>query len=125
MKMVTAIFLTLMAGAALAQSDAGPVTSPTVAAKLAQRGDTSKLYVPEIRATRKNDILVVQADLQNQDKADKTIYYRFQWLNGVGSQVGDGESWKQLQLLGMSVQTIKSVAPTSAVVDFRVELTVQ
>lgn len=39
--------------------------------------------------------------------------------------MGDGESWKQLGVLGLGMQTIKSVAPTNAAVDLRLEMNVE
>ena len=43
----------------------------------------------------------------------------------MGNQVGDGESWKQLGVLGLGQQTIKSVAPGGAATDFRIEMNVK
>ncbi len=53
------------------------------------------------------------------------MFYRFRWLDNVGNQVGDGESWKQMAVLGLGQQTVKSVAPTSAAQDFRIEMNVE
>ena len=53
------------------------------------------------------------------------VYYRFRWLDSVGNQVGDGESWKQLGVMGQGQQTVKSVAPQSAATDFRLEMNVE
>ena len=78
-----------------------------------------------MRIVRKNDILVVQADMANMGRSDRTVFYRFRWLDNVGNQVGDGESWKQLTVLGLGQQTIKSVAPTGAAVDLRLEMNVE
>ncbi|MBP9896414.1 MAG: DUF1425 domain-containing protein, partial [Giesbergeria sp.] len=55
----------------------------------------------------------------------RTVFYRFRWLDNVGNQVGDGESWKQMAVLGLGQQTVKSVAPTSAAQDFRIEMNVE
>jgi uncharacterized protein YcfL len=100
-------------------------TSPAVAAKVALRGDPFGVKVSEMRITRKNDILVVQADLYNTTTGDRTVFYRFRWLDSVGNQVGDGESWKQMGLYGLQQQTIKSVAPTAAATDLRLEMNVE
>ncbi|MNY70523.1 hypothetical protein D3C86_2086760 [compost metagenome] len=78
-----------------------------------------------MRIVRKNDILVVQADMANMGRTDRTVFYRFKWLDQVGNQVGDGESWKQMSVLGLGQQTVKSVAPTSAAVDLRLEMNVE
>jgi uncharacterized protein YcfL len=102
-----------------------PATSPAVAAKVALRGEPQGVRVSEIRITRPNDILVVQADLTNAERADRTVFYRFRWLDSVGNQVGDGESWKQMGLLGKAQQTVKSVAPSGTATDFRLEMNVE
>ena len=78
-----------------------------------------------MRVVRRNDILIVQADLANSGNSDRTVFYRFRWLDNIGSQVGDGESWKQMGLLGLAQQTVKSVAPSSVVTDFRLEMNVE
>lgn len=100
-------------------------TSPAVAAKVALRGDAFGIKVSEMRIVRKNDVLVVQSDLLNTSKANRTVFYRYRWLDSVGNQVGDGESWKQIGLYGLQLQTIKSVAPSAAAVDLKLEMNVE
>jgi len=114
----------LAAAPAMAQQH-DPATPPAVAAKVALRGEANGIAVREMRLVRKNDILTVQADLSNTGRSDRTVYYRFRWLDSVGNQVGDGESWKQLGVLGLGMQTVKSVAPTNAAVDLRLEMNVE
>jgi uncharacterized protein YcfL len=119
-----------VAGLALAALQAGaqnhdPSTPPAVAGKVALRGDAKGLAIPEMRIVRRNDILSVQADMANRGKTDRTVFYRFKWLDSVGNQVGDGESWKQLGVLGLGQQTVKSVAPTGAATDLRLEMNVE
>ncbi len=113
----------LVGGAQAQQHD--PATPIAVASKVALRGEANDIAVREIRIVRKNDVLVVQADLANMARGDRTVFYRFKWLDQVGNQVGDGESWKQLGVLGLGQQTIKSVAPHSAATDFRIEMNVE
>lgn len=115
--------LSLAAAPALAQHDPG--TPVAVAAKIALRGDANGIKVPEMRVVRRNDVLSVQADLANVGNTDRVVYYRFRWLDSVGNQVGDGESWKQLGVMGQGQQTVKSVAPQSAATDFRLEMNVE
>ena len=112
------------AGCAQAQQH-DPATLIAVASKVALRGEANNIAVREIRIVRKNDVLVVQADLANMGRSDRTVFYRFRWLDNVGNQVGDGESWKQMSVLGLGQQTVKSVAPTSAAVDLRLEMNVE
>lgn len=109
--------------AAHAQHDPG--TPAAVAAKVALRGDAKSIKIPEMRVVRRNDILIIQADLANVGNTDRTVFYRFRWLDSIGNQVGDGESWKQMSVMGQGLQTVKSVAPTSAAIDFRLEMNVE
>mgnify|MGYP006184011825 FL=1 len=105
----------------MAQSQT-PSTSPAVAAKLTVRGEAPDTFVPEIRIARKGDMLSVQSDLRNGGKKDQGLFYRYRWLDQSGNQYGSGDSWKQLNLLSMSQQTIKGTAPHPSVSDFRLEL---
>jgi uncharacterized protein YcfL len=117
--------LALALGSNAAQADESDATSPAIAAKLILRSEPNGLKVSEMRLTRKNDVLVVQADLQNVTKKDVVAYHRFRWLDASGNQVGDGESWKQTPVAGKQIATVNSVAPTSAVVDLRLEMNVE
>ena len=119
-----AVLAMTLATAARAQLH-DPATPLAVASKVALRGEANSIAVREMRIVRKNDILVVQADMANMGRTDRTVFYRFKWLDNVGNQVGDGESWKQLTVLGLGQQTIKSVAPTGAAVDLRLEMNVE
>jgi uncharacterized protein YcfL len=114
----------LTAATAQAQTTQYTGTPISVASKLAIRGEMHGVEVPEMRVVRKNDILVVQADLINNDANDRVLFYRFRWLDANGNQVGDGEAWKQMGLLGRGMQTVKSVAPTFAATDFRLEMNI-
>ena len=104
---------------ALAQDGAG------VASKVMLRGAPNGVKVAEIRIVRRSDVLVVEADLQNADVKNHNVFYRFRWLDGGGMQVGDGEAWKQLLVYGQQLAVVKSVAPTTATVDFRIEINVE
>lgn len=119
-----AIVFAALVGTAYAE-DKSNETPAAIAAKLALRGDAFGIKVSEMRIIRKNDILVVQADLYNTSKSNRTVYYRFRWLDSVGNQVGDGESWKQLSVYNLQQQTIKSVAPSSAATDLKLEMNVE
>ena len=121
--LVCAALITLASSASAQQHD--PATPLAVASKVALRGEANGIAVREMRIVRKNDILVVQADMANMGRTDRTVFYRFRWLDSVGNQVGDGESYKQMTVLGLGQQTVKSVAPTGAAVDLRLEMNVE
>lgn len=119
------IAFSLVTGAAIAQTGVPTGTPAAVAAKIQLRGEANDIVVPEIRIVRRNDVMVVQADMKSTTDSNRTVFYRFRWLDSSGNQVGDGESWKQMTVLGRQIQTIKSVALHSSAVDFRIEMNVE
>lgn len=124
-KVLLPFVFALMAGGVMAQTGTPTGTPAAVAAKIQLRGDANDLVIPEIRIVRRNDVMVVQADMKNTTDSNRTVFYRFRWLDSSGSQVGDGESWKQITVLGHQIQTVKSVALHSSAVDFRIEVNVE
>ncbi len=109
----------LLTTTAMAQNASG------VASKVMLRGEPNGVRVSEIRMVRRSDMLVIEADMQNVENQNRQVFYRFRWLDGGGMQVGDGESWKQLVVYGQQMAVVKSVAPTSSTVDFRIEMNVE
>ncbi len=120
-----AALLLTQAATAQTRGDTAPPSPPAVAAKLATRGDLKGVRVYEMRMVRRNDTLVVEADISNTMNDDRFVYYRFKWLDAGGMQVGDGESWKQLKVMGQQVQTVKGIAPHANGADVRLEFNVE
>ncbi len=110
-----------LAGSAQAQQH-DPATPLAVAAKIDLRGEARSIAVREMRIVRKNDVLVVQGDLANQGRSDRTVFYRFKWLDQDGFTVWDEEPWKPMIVYGSQKQTISVVAPTFKATDFRLIL---
>jgi uncharacterized protein YcfL len=127
MKLFTLLAALALAAPAVFADDTPPMPPApgSAASKIMLRGDSKDIKVVEIRAQRKNDVLVIQADMQNQSKSDRFVYYRFRWLDSMGSQVGDDQPWKQLAFMGQQLQTIKGVATQSNITDFRIEMNVE
>jgi hypothetical protein len=117
--------LVLASAAACAQSDAPAAISNGIAAKLMVRGELNGLQTVDLRAQRRNDVLVVQAEVLNMDTRDLRLYYRFRWLDAGGMQVGDGETWKPLVFLGKQSQFIKGTAYGPQATDFRIEMSAE
>lgn len=111
-----------------ANDQAPSAVSAGIASKLIVRsefGTLEGLQTIDLRAQRRNDILVVQAELVNTDIKDKRLYYRFRWLDAGGMQVGDGETWKPLVFLGKQSQFIKGVAYGPQATDFKIEMSAE
>ena len=112
---------------ALAQTD-GPVpaaVSAGMASKLIVRGELKGLQTIDLRAQRRNDLLVVQAEVVNTQPRDLRLYYRFRWIDASGIQVGDGEGWKPLVFLGLQTQFLKGTAYGPQATDFQIEMSAE
>lgn len=112
--------------AATVQADPVPyAASAGIASKLLVRGALEGLQVIDLRSQRRNDVLVVQAEMMNTQTYDLRLYYRFRWLDAGGMQVGDGEVWKPLVFLGRQSQFIKSTGYGPQATDFRIEMSAE
>ncbi len=123
--MKTDLFIASLLMAASLMQPAMAQEAGSAASKVMLRGEPNGVKVDEIRAARRADVLVVEADMRNTEVANRQVFYRFKWLDAGGMQVGDGESWKQLVVYGQQVAVVKSVAPSSKSVDFRIEMNVE
>lgn len=102
----------------------GPPDNP--AAVAAKSGPARRSQRHRLCAVARARTICVQADLSMLVRSDRTLFYRFKLVDNAGNQVGDGESWKQGPYrAGLGQQTIKSVAPTGAAVDLRLEPNVE
>ncbi|MBC3863129.1 YcfL family protein [Undibacterium jejuense] len=99
--------------------------SPGIAAKLMVRGPLEGVQVTDLRSQKRNDVLVVQAEMYNTTVNDVRVYYRFRWTDAGGMQVGDGEVWKPLTVLGKQSQLIKGTAYGPQAVDFKIEMSAE
>lgn len=107
------------------QAQVPPAVSPGIAAKLLVRGDLQGLQVVDLRAQRRNDVLVVQAEVYNTQNHDSRLYYRFRWTDANGMQVGDGEVWKPMTFLGQQSQFLKGTAYGPQAADFMIEMSAE
>lgn len=117
---------------AAGHAETPPAVSSGIAAKLIVRGDGNDsrggllgVQTIDLRSQRRNDILVVQAEMKNYDIKDVRLYYRFRWIDADGMQVGDGEVWKPLVFLGKQSQYIKGTAYGPQATDFRIEMSAE
>lgn len=108
-----------------AQAETAPAVSAGIGAKLMVRGDLKGLQVVDLKSQRRNDILVVQAEVYNTTNGDLRLYYRFRWNDNSGMQVGDGEVWKPLVFMGQQSQMLNGVGFGPQAVDFRIEMSAE
>ena len=102
-----------------------PPEPGSAASKLVLRGQAYGVKVVDMRAQKRNDVLVVQTELLNSEKSDRQVFWRYRWLDASGMQVGDGEVWKPLLIYGQQSQYLKGTAPGANAVDFRLEMNVE
>ena len=107
------------------QAQTPPAVSAGMASKLIVRGDLQGLQMIDLRSQRKNDVMVVQAEITNTQPGDLRLFYRFRWTDVNGMQVGDGEVWKPLTFLGLQSQFIKGTAYGPQATDFLIEMSAE
>jgi hypothetical protein len=130
MKPIRSLLALVMAAACLsgpsALAQSAPAPEPgSAASKLMLRGEAYGVKIIDMRAQKRSDILVVQTELLNTEKADRRVFWRYRWLDASGMQVGDGEVWKPLMMYGEQSQFLRGTAPGMNVVDFRLEMNVE
>ncbi|MES2886488.1 MAG: YcfL family protein [Pseudomonadota bacterium] len=112
----------LVVACAAPQAQTPPPEPNSAASKLMLRGKPYGVKVVDMRAQKRNDVLVVQTELVNTENGDRQVYWRYRWLDASGMQVGDGDAWKPLLMYGQQSQFVRGTAPTGQVVDFRLEM---
>jgi uncharacterized protein YcfL len=67
----------------------------------------------------KDGYLRVSVDVQSEYSQERTLSYRFDWFGVDGSLLGREESWKPIYFYKGELKTIRSIAPSEEVVEFR------
>ena len=107
---------------------AGSVTNaladnaPSIASKLEQQGRIDNLKVTDLRASKHDNLLKIQAEVTNTSTSNQQLYYRFKWLDNDGFVVWDEEPWKPVMIYGQQKQIISVGSPTFKATDFRLIL---
>lgn len=108
----------LLAGCATPQ----PPAPNSAASKLIFLNDLSDIALGDLRAVNVNDFLTVDAEFVNNSGSYTSFQYRFQWLDRIGTNVAEDESWKVFNLSPSQAQRIKGIATTKKATDFKIEL---
>ena len=87
-------------------------------ATLTQNGSAA-IGISDLRATRQDRLLRVQAELNNSSATNRQVYYRFEWMDQQGLAVWDDEPWKPLIVYGNNKQTISVSSPSFKATSFR------
>ena len=110
------------APAATTQAAPPPPSTASMASKLEEQGKMNNLKVTDLRATKRDNLLHIQAEITNISAGNQQLYYRFKWLDRDGFSVWDDEPWKPLIVYGNQKQVISVVSPTFKATDFRLVL---
>jgi len=97
-------------------------SAPSMASKIEEQGKMTYLTVTDLRATRRDNLLRIQAEVTNSSSSTQQLYYRFKWLDSDGFSVWDEEGWKPVLVYGAQKQVINTVSPTFKATDFRLIL---
>lgn len=97
-------------------------SGPSMASKLEEQGKMNNLKVTDLRATKRDNLLRIQAEITNISTGNQQLYYRFKWLDQDGFTVWEDEPWKPMIIYGNQKQVINVVSPTFKATDFRLQL---
>jgi uncharacterized protein YcfL len=118
--------LTVAGGLLAAEPESMPAPAtggaPSIASKLEEQGKMNSLRVTDLRATRRDNVLRVQAEVTNLSSGNQQLYYRFKWLDRDGFTVWEEEPWKPMIVYGNQKQVISVSSPTFKATDFRLIL---
>lgn len=98
------------------------VQAAGAADKIEALGTPDHIKVEALRMVTRNGFLNVQAEIVNTSTANRTLYYRFKWLDSAGFAVGDEEPWKAVTLVGLQKKALQTMAMQPTATDFRLEL---
>lgn len=99
-----------------------PAGGASIASKLEEQGKMNNLKVTDLRATKRDNLLRIQAEITNISSGNQQLYYRFKWLDRDGFTVWDDEPWKPMIVYGNQKQVINVSSPTFKATDFRLIL---
>ena len=85
-------------------------------------GTANNVQVREIRTSSINNLLYVQAEVQNARGRRDVFDYRLRWLDQNGLQVVPYASWDTVSLEGQEISIINFTAPRPDATDFRLEI---
>ena len=97
-------------------------SAPSIESKIEEQGKMTYLKVSDLRATRRDNLLRIQAEITNSSSGNQQLYYRLKWLDRDGFTVWDEEPWKPMIIYGAQKQVINVVSPTFKATDFRLIL---
>jgi len=80
---------------------------------------SADISISDLRSTRQDRLLRVQAELNNTSASNRQVYYRFEWMDQQGLAVWDDEPWKPLIVYGNNQQTISVSSPSFKATSFR------
>ncbi len=103
-------------------ANAASAGSPSIASKLEEQGKMNNLKVTDLRATKQNNLMRIQAEITNISSGNQQLYYRFKWLDRDGFTAWEEEPWKPMIVYGNQKQIINVVSPTFKATDFRLIL---
>jgi uncharacterized protein YcfL len=90
--------------------------------KIESQGTMLFLDVTDIRETIQNGLLHIQVEVDNKNRGNQQMFYRFKWLDAAGLVVWKDEPWKPLLIHGKQKFIFTTTAPTPKATDYRLQL---
>lgn len=83
------------------------------------RGLANTVKVTGVISERRDDLLFVQARLQNETSGEIHVEWMIEWYDGSGFLVGSPTAWEPLRLGGGEYETLRRTAPTPAAISMQ------
>jgi uncharacterized protein YcfL len=99
-----------------------PPAPGSSASKVLVMGNLKNIDIGPMRVARENGFMTVNVSLHNTSSYNKTMYYRFAWLDSDGFPVAEPETWKSLTLYGTQSSFLPAIAPVPKASDLRLEV---
>lgn len=85
-------------------------------------GVANSIRVTRIITSSANNLLYVQAEIQNERGRRDVLDYRIRWLDANGVQVAQYDPWAAASLEGKESSLLNFTAPRIEATDFRIEI---
>jgi len=86
-----------------------------------QVGDMGAISITDLRSQLKNNLLVAQATLHNDDSSAVMGFYRCQFFDTNGMSLGQPQQWQPITVYPNEDQTLKCLSTQVEATNFKVE----
>lgn len=126
LKIFFVCFFSIFVGACATSGVVGesnPESGKSEIIEIQNKSLAKKVSIKDFKTRVVNDLLNVQAEIQNNFNSTQEFQYKFSWFDTTGFAVeSGGDSWKTLVLHGQEAKTVQGLAPNPTARKFKIVL---